>query len=118
MNDGQGVGGAAAATATKPANPIVMFSRSLFPSTSEVDGDRFFIETAGGMKKATPLFVCMIAIELSDVVFAVDSIPAVFGVTEVSRHWFGERSLLPALFVFFSFTLSHTNDFLFIFRLH
>ena len=36
-----------------------------------------------GIRTATPLFICMIAVEISDVVFAVDSIPAVFGVTEV-----------------------------------
>jgi len=35
-----------------------------------------------GKKIATPLFLCMVAVEISDVVFAVDSIPAVFGVTE------------------------------------
>merc|ERR1712183_10152 len=35
-----------------------------------------------GVKVATPLFICMFAVEVSDVVFAVDSIPAVFGVTE------------------------------------
>lgn len=64
------------------ANPVVMLSRSLFPSTDEYDGDRFFT-VEDGVKKATPLFSCMVAVELSDVVFAVDSIPAVFGVTEV-----------------------------------
>lgn len=58
-------------------NKIVQFSRNLFDATEEFDGDRFF--TAG---KATPLFICMVAVEISDVVFAVDSIPAVFGVTE------------------------------------
>jgi predicted tellurium resistance membrane protein TerC len=68
------------------ANPVVIFSRSLFPSTNVYDGDRFFT-IEDGIKKATPLFVCMIAVELSDVVFAVDSIPAVFGVTEVSEEY-------------------------------
>jgi tellurite resistance protein TerC len=49
------------------------------------DGDRFFtICLEDGIQKATPLFICMIAGEISDVVVAVDSIPAVFGVTEVS----------------------------------
>lgn len=67
------------------ANPVVIFSRSLFPSTNVYDGDRFFT-MEDGVKKATPLFVCMIAVELSDVIFAVDSIPAVFGVTEVSSY--------------------------------
>jgi predicted tellurium resistance membrane protein TerC len=58
-----------------------------------------------GIKKATPLFVCMVAVELSDIVFAVDSIPAVFGVTEntfvvFSSNMFailGLRSLYPVL---------------------
>jgi len=64
-------------------NAIVALSKNLFDSSDNFDGDRFFtIEE--GIKKATPLFICMIAVEISDVVFAVDSIPAVFGVTEVS----------------------------------
>ena len=64
------------------SNPVVTFSRTLFPSTDAFDGDKFFT-FENGIKKATPMFVCMIAVELSDVIFAVDSIPAVFGVTEV-----------------------------------
>ena len=64
-------------------NSIVKFSRSLFDSTDHFDGDRFFT-MVDGVRKATPLFICMVAVEISDVVFAVDSIPAVFGVTEVS----------------------------------
>jgi predicted tellurium resistance membrane protein TerC len=63
-------------------NKIVQFSRSLIDSTDFFDGDRFFT-LVNGVKKATPLFICMIALEISDVVFAVDSIPAVFGVTSV-----------------------------------
>lgn len=66
-------------------NSIVKFSRSLFPSTDYYDGDRFFTLAADGIRKATPLFICMVAVEISDIVFAVDSIPAVFGVTEVRR---------------------------------
>ena len=63
-------------------NAIVKFSQNLISSTQEFDGDRFFT-MIDGVKMATPLFICMIAVEVSDVVFAVDSIPAVFGVTEV-----------------------------------
>jgi len=62
-------------------NKIVQFSRQLVDSVDTFDGDRFFT-LVDGVKKATPLFICMIAVEISDVVFAVDSIPAVFGVTE------------------------------------
>jgi TerC family integral membrane protein len=63
-------------------NSIVLFSRSLIKSTDDFDGDRFFT-LVDGVRMATPLFICMIAVEISDVVFAIDSIPAVFGVTEV-----------------------------------
>jgi tellurite resistance protein TerC len=65
-------------------NYIVKFSRSLIQSMDHLDGDRFFsICLEDGIQKATPLFICMVAVEIGDVVFAVDSIPAVFGVTEV-----------------------------------
>jgi predicted tellurium resistance membrane protein TerC len=63
-------------------NTIVKFSRSLIDSTDRFDGSNFFT-VIDGVKKATPLFICMITLEISDVVFAVDSIPAVFGVTAV-----------------------------------
>jgi TerC family integral membrane protein len=63
-------------------NQIVKFSNSVINSTDKFDGDRFFTEI-DGIRKATPMLLCMIAVEVSDVVFAVDSIPAVFGVTEV-----------------------------------
>jgi len=62
-------------------NNIVKFSRNLFDSTDYFDGDKFFT-VVDGIKKATPLLICLVAVEISDVVFAVDSIPAVFGVTE------------------------------------
>ena len=66
-------------------NQIVQFSRKLVDSVDTFDGDRFFT-VVDGVKKATPLLLCMVAVEISDVVFAVDSIPAVFGVTEVSYN--------------------------------
>jgi TerC family integral membrane protein len=62
-------------------NSIVKFSKKLFDATDQYDGNKFFTMVEG-VKKATPLFICMVAVEISDVVFAVDSIPAVFGVTE------------------------------------
>ena len=63
-------------------NVVVKFSKNLIASTDVFDGDKFFT-VIDGVKTATPLFICMIAVEISDIVFAVDSIPAVFGVTEV-----------------------------------
>jgi TerC family integral membrane protein len=64
-------------------NAIVKFSNNIIESTNQFDGDRFFT-MVDGVKMATPMLLCMVAVEFSDVVFAVDSIPAVFGVTEVS----------------------------------
>jgi len=61
-------------------NAIVNFSKNLLDTTDKFDGDKFF-SLQDGVKKATPLFLCLVAVEISDVVFAVDSIPAVFGIT-------------------------------------
>ena len=63
-------------------NSIVQFSKKLLKSTDKLDEDRFFT-IENGEKLATPMLLCLVAVEFSDVVFAVDSVPAVFGVTEV-----------------------------------
>jgi tellurite resistance protein TerC len=52
----------------------------VLPTSSELDGERFFTKKAG-RRLATPLFVVLLLVELTDVIFAVDSIPAVFAVT-------------------------------------
>ena len=62
-------------------NLVMRLSRKLVGATTEYDGDRFFT-VVDGAKRATPLLLCLVCVELSDVVFAVDSVPAVFGVTE------------------------------------
>jgi tellurite resistance protein TerC len=54
--------------------------RRMVPSTSRMEGHSFFVREAGKLV-ATPLFMALVLIELSDVVFAVDSIPAIFAVT-------------------------------------
>ncbi len=59
---------------------IVKFARRHFPFSAKMDGTKFFTDV-DGKRVATPLFLVLIVIEGSDVVFAVDSIPAVFGVT-------------------------------------
>jgi tellurite resistance protein TerC len=59
---------------------IVRFARRHLRVTSELHGQSFFVRDAVG-RVATPLFLCLIVIEASDLVFAVDSIPAIFGVT-------------------------------------
>jgi len=62
---------------------IVKFCTSMIPVSDEYDGDNFWTTAKNGVDKiATPLLLVVAVIELSDVVFAVDSIPAVFGVTK------------------------------------
>ncbi|XP_076918496.1 thylakoid membrane protein TERC, chloroplastic-like [Bidens hawaiensis] len=61
-------------------NFIVKTCQKIIPVTSEYDGNKFFT-VVNGAWKATPLLLTVAVIELSDIAFAVDSIPAVFGVT-------------------------------------
>jgi len=61
-------------------NVIVKTCQKFIPVTSNYDGNRFFT-LQDGVWKATPLLLTVAVIELSDIAFAVDSIPAVFGVT-------------------------------------
>ncbi|XP_074571802.1 LOW QUALITY PROTEIN: thylakoid membrane protein TERC, chloroplastic [Curcuma longa] len=61
-------------------NFIVKTCQKFIPVTDFYDGDRFFT-IKDGMRKATPLLLALAVVELSDIAFAVDSIPAVFGVT-------------------------------------
>ncbi|KAL4438500.1 hypothetical protein ABPG77_000148 [Micractinium sp. CCAP 211/92] len=62
------------------SNKIVQFCKSLMSFSDTYDGDNFFT-VKDGVRMATPLLLVLLVVELSDVVFAVDSIPAVFGVT-------------------------------------
>lgn len=61
-------------------NPIVRLCQRFMPLVSEYEGARFTVRRAG-KRYFTPLFLVLVAIEVSDVIFAVDSIPAVFAVT-------------------------------------
>ncbi|XP_020268025.1 thylakoid membrane protein TERC, chloroplastic isoform X2 [Asparagus officinalis] len=61
-------------------NFIVKTCQKFIPVTAYYDGDRFFT-IQEGVRKATPLLLTVAVIELSDIAFAIDSIPAVFGVT-------------------------------------
>lgn len=63
------------------SNPVVKLVRKLIPVTQDYQGDRFFVRHAGKLM-ATPLFLVLVMIETSDLVFAVDSIPAIFAVTQ------------------------------------
>jgi tellurite resistance protein TerC len=59
---------------------VLRLVRRVLPSTTRFDGHRFLVRE-GGRLVATPLLVALGAVELSDVAFALDSIPAIFGVT-------------------------------------
>lgn len=61
-------------------NMLVRFARRLFPITRRVHGDWFFVRRRG-MLVASPLFLALVMVESSDVLFAIDSIPAIFAVT-------------------------------------
>ena len=61
-------------------HPVVKFASRFFPVTREVHGHDFFIKK-DGRTFMTPLFLVLLVIEFSDIIFAVDSIPAVFSVT-------------------------------------
>ena len=62
-------------------NPMFRMARKFIPAVPEYHGKKFFVKKAGKWF-ATPLFLVLVAIEATDVVFAVDSIPAIFAITE------------------------------------
>lgn len=62
-------------------NPVVRLFKRLMPVTSEFRGDKFFVRE-NGLRMATPLFVVLLLVEFTDLIFAVDSIPAIFAVTK------------------------------------
>ncbi len=61
-------------------NPVVRLFQRMIPVTHEYHGQNFFI-TKGGKKHATLMMVVLIVVETTDVIFAVDSIPAIFAIT-------------------------------------
>ncbi len=66
-------------------NPVLRLVRKILPVTPEYHGQRFFVRAAdeGGRTRlmATPLFIVLVLVETTDVIFATDSIPAIFAVT-------------------------------------
>jgi tellurite resistance protein TerC len=64
-------------------NPILRLFRRFVPMTPAYHGKRFLVREAG-RRLATPLLLVILVVEATDIVFAVDSIPAVFGVTQDS----------------------------------
>jgi tellurite resistance protein TerC len=62
-------------------NPILRLLRRLVPIAPRLEGQKFFI-VENGVRHGTPLLVALAAIECSDIVFAVDSVPAIFAITD------------------------------------
>jgi tellurite resistance protein TerC len=62
-------------------NPIVRLARKVLPLTSGYDGANFTCRTSRGRRLFTPLILVLLVVEWSDLVFAIDSIPAIFAVT-------------------------------------
>ncbi|MGH2788936.1 MAG: TerC family protein [Actinomycetota bacterium] len=61
-------------------NPVLRFARKRLASTTRYDGQNLFT-VENGRRLATPLFIALIFIEVTDIIFAVDSIPAILGIT-------------------------------------
>jgi tellurite resistance protein TerC len=66
-------------------DPVLRLSRKLIPVTNDFHGDKFFIRQpnpkGGDRLAATPLFIVMVIVNTTDIIFATDSIPAIFAVT-------------------------------------
>lgn len=61
-------------------NKVLRLFKRFYRTTTDYHGEKFFIKNEG-KKFATPLFVCLIVLESTDLVFAIDSIPAIFAIT-------------------------------------
>ncbi|MFN8135686.1 MAG: TerC family protein [Bacteroidales bacterium] len=62
-------------------NPVIRFFKRFMPVTPDLQGDKFFVKL-DGKRFATPLFLVLILIETTDLIFAVDSIPAILAITQ------------------------------------
>lgn len=84
-------------------NGLVRLARRVLPVSDDYDGGRMFTHNAG-RRVATPLFIVLLAIGSSDLLFALDSIPAIFGVTDeayivVTANAFALLGLRPLFFL-------------------
>jgi tellurite resistance protein TerC len=61
-------------------NPLIRLFRRFVPVTAGLHGQRFFVRLQGVLY-ATPLFVALLFVEISDIIFAIDSVPAIFALT-------------------------------------
>lgn len=63
-------------------NVVVRWVSKIFPVSTDCDASTFFVKTPTGQTAITRLFLALIAIETADVIFALDSIPAIFAITQ------------------------------------
>lgn len=59
---------------------VIIWTKKVFPTSADFHGDKFFFRD-NGVLHVTPLFITLIFVEFSDLVFAIDSIPAIIGIT-------------------------------------
>jgi tellurite resistance protein TerC len=83
-------------------NPVLRLVRRVVPMTPDYDGEKVFTRM-GGKRLATPLFAALVLVATFDVIFAVDSIPAIFGVTRDTFTVFAANafSLLGMMSLYF-----------------
>ena len=67
-------------------NPLLKFMKGRMRVTNELHGQSFFVrlpdpKTGTIVRSATPLFLCLVLVEIADLVFAIDSVPAIFAIT-------------------------------------
>ena len=62
-------------------NPLIRLFQRFMPVTAELHGQRFFVRMKG-VRHATPLFLALLFVEVSDIIFAIDSVPAIFALTK------------------------------------
>ena len=68
-------------------NPVLLFVKKRMRVTPDLDGQKFFVtrpdpKTGKMVRWATPLFLCLVLVEAVDLIFAVDSVPAIFAITQ------------------------------------
>ncbi|MBL0341714.1 MAG: TerC/Alx family metal homeostasis membrane protein [Bacteroidetes bacterium] len=63
-------------------NPLIKLLKKYLKVTPQLEGDKFLIRKSDGFLYATPLFIALVFIELSDIIFAIDSVPAIFAITK------------------------------------
>ncbi len=68
-------------------NPVLLFVKKRMRVTADLDGQKFFVtrpdpKTGKLVRWATPLFLCLVLVEAVDLIFAVDSVPAIFAITQ------------------------------------